>query len=252
MAENDWTLVEFRPGRYVKVSAGGEVLGKATEAEARAWFARRGWPLDEAVRQIQRIPPTSPRPRQREPEDLLPSADGQPHEMPAQLASDVEMEADVVEAEPPTPTAQEATPPHKADVAVKAPDTAVTDGLLREYGPPAAAAGVDEDVELEEPVGPTGTPEGEAEDRWLWVDPGEALGQKAGVQEIGAFLRGAAGLFRAKDWTGGSTPGRVAVHPDLVTEALEAAAVQLHLEVVSDPRVMRGTYMFGLAESEKR
>jgi hypothetical protein len=35
----DWTLIEFRPGRYARVSTQGEFLSLATEAETRAWFA---------------------------------------------------------------------------------------------------------------------------------------------------------------------------------------------------------------------
>lgn len=34
----DWALIEFRPGRYAKISPGGDFLGMATEAEVRAWF----------------------------------------------------------------------------------------------------------------------------------------------------------------------------------------------------------------------
>jgi hypothetical protein len=35
----DWSLIEFRPGRYAKVSPQGRFLALATEAEIRAWFA---------------------------------------------------------------------------------------------------------------------------------------------------------------------------------------------------------------------
>ena len=35
----DWALIEFRPGRYAKISPDGEFLGMATESEVRAWFS---------------------------------------------------------------------------------------------------------------------------------------------------------------------------------------------------------------------
>lgn len=41
--ESDWALIEFRPGRFAKVTSDGTVIGIASEAEARAWFAARGW-----------------------------------------------------------------------------------------------------------------------------------------------------------------------------------------------------------------
>ena len=40
----DWTLIEYRPGRYAKVAADGAFLGTATEAEIRAWFAASARP----------------------------------------------------------------------------------------------------------------------------------------------------------------------------------------------------------------
>ena len=42
----EWTLIEYRPGRFAKISATGEFLGRASEAEAKAWFAAREAPLD--------------------------------------------------------------------------------------------------------------------------------------------------------------------------------------------------------------
>jgi hypothetical protein len=44
--DSEWALLEFRPGRYVKVTAAGEVLGRPTDEEIKAWFASRGWGVD--------------------------------------------------------------------------------------------------------------------------------------------------------------------------------------------------------------
>jgi hypothetical protein len=44
--DGEWALIEFRPGRYVKVLPDGTVLGRATEAEVRSWFATLGWDLE--------------------------------------------------------------------------------------------------------------------------------------------------------------------------------------------------------------
>jgi hypothetical protein len=44
--DSEWALLEFRPGRYVKVTATGEVLGRPTDEEIRTWFASRGWGVD--------------------------------------------------------------------------------------------------------------------------------------------------------------------------------------------------------------
>lgn len=47
--DGDWTLKEYRPGRYVKILADGTILGRATEAEVRAWLKSResDWTLVE-------------------------------------------------------------------------------------------------------------------------------------------------------------------------------------------------------------
>ena len=38
----NWTLIEYRPGRYAKISDDGIGLGTASESEVRAWFAAAG------------------------------------------------------------------------------------------------------------------------------------------------------------------------------------------------------------------
>jgi hypothetical protein len=55
--ESDWALIEFRPGRFAKVTSDGTVIGIASEAEARAWFAARGW--DGAAETAQPVPSLS-------------------------------------------------------------------------------------------------------------------------------------------------------------------------------------------------
>ena len=46
---SDWALVEYRRGRYVKVTSDGTVLGKATDDEVKAWFAAHGWQFGQTV-----------------------------------------------------------------------------------------------------------------------------------------------------------------------------------------------------------
>ena len=85
MAEQEWTLVEYRPGRYVKVSLEGDVIGKATEAEARAWFSRRGWPLEALAEEEETIAPSEPapvKPGRRVPR-VVPTAGAEVDAMPA-------------------------------------------------------------------------------------------------------------------------------------------------------------------------
>lgn len=248
MAENDWSLVEYRPGRYVKLSADGEVLGKATEAEARAWFARRGWfhrataqdAFDEAAPARGRREEPARRDAPPETTEIAPEpvtweapASAQPEQVQPQITQRVlsddtfEPGADETEAEPETVSAE-----HR--VASVEP--------VR----PAAVAAVE--AAPEEPSSPRAERLYEDQERWLWLDPRGAAPHSSEGLDVAAFLRNAANRFRAKEWTAGSEPRRLAVHPDMVTERLEAAAVELGLEVVSDPRVMPGTYMLGLAE----
>ena len=54
-----WSLLEYRPGRYVKVTPEGDFLGKATEAEVKAWFASQGW-LSPATPEPSPQPATPP------------------------------------------------------------------------------------------------------------------------------------------------------------------------------------------------
>ena len=60
--DSDWALLEFRPGRYVKVTASGEVLGRPTDEEIKAWFASRGWGTDstEGSLSLELGPPAAP------------------------------------------------------------------------------------------------------------------------------------------------------------------------------------------------
>ena len=66
-----WSLLEYRPGRYVKVTPEGDFLGKATEAEVKAWFASQGWlspavsepkPQPAAVEEAAPVPPAEREP----------------------------------------------------------------------------------------------------------------------------------------------------------------------------------------------
>ena len=93
-------------------------------------------------------------------------------------------------------------------------------------------------------------PDGLDEDRWLWLDPRADVRLSPGSRDLVTLLSEAAERFRAKDWAGGRDPGRLAVHPDLVTDELEEVAAELGLEVVADPKVIVGTFMLGLAQSE--
>ena len=88
----------------------------------------------------------------------------------------------------------------------------------------------------------------DAADRWLWLDPGHSSRTGLAGPELSAFLRQAVELFRAKDWTGGQKPGRLAVHPTQETDGLKRVAEDLGLAVVIDPRVTRGTYRLGFPE----
>jgi hypothetical protein len=255
MAEQEWTLVEYRPGRFVKVSPEGEVLGRASEAEARAWFARRGWPLTELGARQMGEPPS---PADRKPTEREPPAETAERPVPSRPKEEegqaVPVDAGTVEpapgvaapdeqrqpfAEPDVPqTVGAETEPDRVAVAPTAPEAAAA--------PPGAG-----DELLEKPPEPDGPPEkpaAEAEERWLWLDPRGDARHSTETFDIAAFLRQASSSFRAKDWTGGCEPGRLAVHPDLVTGSLEAAANELELEIVADPRVMLGTYMLGLAQ----
>jgi len=67
---SEWSLIEYRPGRYVKVTSDGGFLGKATEAEVKAWFSAQAW-LSPA------IPQAAPAPDGAEPEieDEAPGAE---------------------------------------------------------------------------------------------------------------------------------------------------------------------------------
>ena len=60
--DSEWALLEFRPGRYVKVTASGEVLGRPTDEEIKAWFASRGRGIDstEGSLSLELGPPAEP------------------------------------------------------------------------------------------------------------------------------------------------------------------------------------------------
>ena len=55
-----WTLIEYRPGRYAKVSRTGKFLGTATEAEVRAWFASSPRSSDDEAPERRRGPSAPP------------------------------------------------------------------------------------------------------------------------------------------------------------------------------------------------
>lgn len=272
MSEQEWTLVEYRPGRFVKVSPEGDVLGKATESEARAWFARRGWPLTGLRESQRREPPSSEqdeipervapaRPQAEEAGEIGPSpreAAGKPSVAPRPVKEATQAPAEdagsgsMAQAAPKAGAAQPPAPePEVPAVAVREvePDSQPAEPTAEGVEPETAA--VRPTAEPSEPEGIPQAPDEEAEQRWLWLDPrGDArFGQE--TFENASFLRLAADRFRVKDWAGGCAPGRLAVHPDLVTPGLEAAAAELGMEIVADPRVMPGTFMFGLAQREE-
>jgi hypothetical protein len=80
------------------------------------------------------------------------------------------------------------------------------------------------------------------------VDPRQEGGYAQPSYDVASFLGRAVELFEGKPWTGGKNPSRLAVHPDDITEDLESAAEALGMEVLSDARVMGGTYMLGLGD----
>jgi hypothetical protein len=92
-------------------------------------------------------------------------------------------------------------------------------------------------------------PETDARDRWLWVDPERESGYNSESFDLAGFLQRATQRFRDKPWTGGQSPGRLMAHPDQVANGLEQIAGTLGLEVLSDPKVTRGTYRLGLPAS---
>lgn len=97
----DWALIEFRPGRYAKISPNGDFLGMATEAEVRAWFGAGG--------RVRKPPPpratASPTPRQTEP----PPAATPPRAEPKPLPPFLEHLRGVAEPVPPEPVESPAT-----------------------------------------------------------------------------------------------------------------------------------------------
>lgn len=282
MAEQDWTLVEYRPGRFVKVSPEGEVLGRATEAEARAWFARRGWPLASLRERRTGEPPA---PAGQKPAEWQPPAaavEVASGEEPARASVQAERRAvppgAEAEAESPVPPhpvveegqtasvyagpeepAPEVAGPEEQGQTVSGSEIPQAVVLSTDTDRAAAAPTAPEaaeppgagDVLLEQPPEPEGLtekPAAEVEQRWLWLDPRGDPRLSMETLDIKAFLRQASSSFRAKDWAGGREPGQLAVHPDSVTTSLEAAAGELSLEIVADPRVMPGTFMLGLAQ----
>ena len=67
----DWTLIEYRPGRYAKVCTDGTFLGTATEAEIRAWFAASTRPKGQEAAPLG-LDSTAARPSSLEPRVLAP------------------------------------------------------------------------------------------------------------------------------------------------------------------------------------
>lgn len=112
---DDWTLVEYRPGRYAKVTPAGDFLGMASTAEVQAWFAeRRGRATPRSV-------PDFLAKRQEAPAETTPTG-VEPPAQPAPPAGDKQPEEhDRVPSEPPVVDTERedlsATPPDGRDVA---------------------------------------------------------------------------------------------------------------------------------------
>lgn len=117
--DSEWTLLEYRPGRYVKVTPSGKYLGQATEAEARAWFARQGGRAEPPTGQARRAVPDRESPVRPPTEDPAPAikkdarpdaALGMPAPAPADLPPPPRAEArEALETEP-APAAAPKTP----------------------------------------------------------------------------------------------------------------------------------------------
>jgi hypothetical protein len=272
----DWTLVEYRPGRYIKISPAGAFLGKATEREVRAWFAARGGLLTVAPEPGPALEPAEP---------PGPASGSQPAGPDA-----VADEERPPEAKPPAPTVPETSegqeskgqrkpsPSHKPEIAAP-PVAARNDRVACSVAPGVEELPSASHSEGQEPKGQQkpsssrkpeiaappvasgeeavgGSPAPEAQEspasdgagHWLWVDPRQESGYQPSSFDLEAFLQRAIALFQAKDWTRGQRPGRLAVHPEQRADGLEPAAEALGLEVVSDPLVSPGTYRLGLAE----
>jgi hypothetical protein len=316
---SDWTLVEYRPGRYAKVSPTGAFLDKATEADVRAWFAAQGGrpapapapkpvprrgALPAAVPESRPSPPESkgrpdppaaaePPRRPQDAEPMRPAAARPADAHPIQARRETPPTPQRATAEPEIQTAEihpaEARPgtlpaPKRAAAEAKVRPTETRPADARPETPPepkraAAEARVratvtrpadarpetppeirarpaDPDAvrgrRARPPEADTLTTEGAAYDdgagRWLWVDPRRESGYQPSTFDLDAFLQRAVALFRAKAWTGGQKPRRLAVHPDQLTDGLKPVAQALGLEVIRDPLVSPGTYRLGLAE----
>ncbi len=102
----DWALIEFRPGRYAKISPDGEFLGMATEAEVRAWFGAGEPARKSSVRKPPRPLPTGVPPQilTERPSPDRPSASPKPATPP--------------EESKPTPTPSAATQPEQSPAAL--------------------------------------------------------------------------------------------------------------------------------------
>jgi hypothetical protein len=244
---SDWTLVEYRPGRYIKISPTGAFLGKATEREVRAWFAARGGLLTMAPEpQPVREPVEPPRPVSGSPPGSVDAA---------------EDEEPSPQAKPLTPTVPEATAEREPRARRKpspsrSPEVAAPPGAAHDEEIGGSSASEAQELPTaagEQEVGdrPVSEPQQSPADGvgdWLWVDPRQESGFQPSSFDLEAFLRRAIALFQAKDWTRGQRPGRLAVHPQQRADGLEPTAEALGLEVVSDPLVSPGTYRLGLAE----
>ncbi|MGD8463499.1 MAG: hypothetical protein PVI09_06500 [Anaerolineae bacterium] len=271
---DDWTLVEYRPGRYAKVTPEGEFLGMASTAETQAWFAaqrkrviprsvpdflvkRHGAPVLEA--------PSSPSPEIKSGSGPQPTSG---EDVPAEVESSAPDEIDGGTV-PPTVTEPEKDDRHERDVVHKA--AAAERGVAVDPQVQAREAGTASDLgpepgesELEEPepapqASEASSPEPEAQiieaaagrdgvDQWLWVDPRQEGSYNPASFDLALFLERAVALFESKAWTGGRKPRRLAVHPNQVTDNLTPVAEKLGLEILSDSQVSPGTYRLGLAE----
>ena len=101
-------------------------------------------------------------------------------------------------------------------------------------------------VQEPEPPFPAWPTSGERPDDWLWVDARPSGGAGTGAMDLTSSVKWAIERFQSKPWTGGRSPGRLQVHPDLLACGVEAVAEALGLVVLTDPRVTPGTFWLGL------
>jgi hypothetical protein len=114
MLGSDWTLIEFRPGRYAKVTPAGTFVGRATEAEIRAWFAAQEGEVEPDSGSRSRVLPEQADLLALEPESLLVVAQA-PDPMP-------ESESSLDQAELPAPEPEAEPPLHEVEMPASEPE----------------------------------------------------------------------------------------------------------------------------------